>query len=92
MAVMQWVNESFPSYAFVIFALVTFGAFFYSKVFLDPLAKVPGPWYSKYSDVVLKRLWLDGSKTQYVHDLHKKYGESIPYRAMQTRALIPVVC
>ncbi|KAG6354950.1 hypothetical protein INS49_004031 [Diaporthe citri] len=74
MAVMHLVAESFPSAGFVIFALVTLGAFLYTKVFLDPLAKVPGPWYSKYTDVVLKRLWLGGSKTQYVHDLHKKYG------------------
>lgn len=93
MAVMQVVTESFPSAGFVIFAaLVTLGAFLYTKVFLDPLAKVPGPWYSKYTDVVLKRLWLGGSKTQYVHDLHKKYGESILYPGMRIRALIPVVC
>lgn len=73
------MSESFPSAGFVIFAvLVTFGAFLYTKVFLDPLAKIPGPWYSKYTDVVLKRLWLGGSKTQYVHALHEKYGKSVP--------------
>ncbi|KAL2284139.1 hypothetical protein FJTKL_09121 [Diaporthe vaccinii] len=74
MAFMQLVTESFPSAGFVIVTLVTLGVFLYAKVLLSPLAKVPGPWYSKYTDVVLKRLWLGGSKTQYVHDLHKKYG------------------
>lgn len=79
MAFMQLVTESFPSAGFVIFTLVTLGIFLYAKVLLSPLAKVPGPWYSKYTDVVLKRLWLGGSKTQYVHDLHKKYGELMLY-------------
>lgn len=79
MAVMQVVTDSIPSAGFAIFALVAFGVFLYSKVFLDPLARIPGPWYAKYTDVVLKRLWLGGSKTQYVHELHKKYGESSLY-------------
>ena len=77
MAIMQSVMEFLPSAKFVIFALVTLGVLLYAKVSLSPLAKVPGPWYSKYTDLVLKRLWLGGSKTQYVHALHKKYGELI---------------
>lgn len=92
MAVMQLVTESFPSAGFVILTLVTLGVLYCGRVLLNPLAKVPGPWYSKYTDVVLKRLWLGGSKTQYVHELHKKYGEAILYPSMQIRALIPVVC
>lgn len=78
MAVMQVVTDGLPSTRFAFFALVACGVFLCSKIFLDPLAKVPGPWYAKYTDVVLKRLWLGGSKTQYVHALHKKYGESSP--------------
>lgn len=84
MAVTKLVTESFPSAGFVVFILATLGVFLYVKVLINPLAKVPGPWYSKYTDVVLRRLWLGGSKTQYVHDLHKKYGELILYPGMQT--------
>lgn len=82
------VADSLPSAGYVIFALVAFGVFLCSKVFLDPLARVPGPWYAKYTDVVLKRLWLGGSKTQYVHALHKKYGESSPHAVTHARELI----
>jgi hypothetical protein len=72
----------------VIFALVTLGVFLFAKIHWNPLAKVPGPWYAKYTDVFLKRLWLGGSKTQYVHALHKKYGESILYTGMPLPKLI----
>lgn len=76
MTVAQLVIERLPSAGFAIFALVTLGACFYAKVLQDPLAKIPGPWYLKYTDIVLKRRWLSGSKTHYVHALHKKYGAS----------------
>lgn len=76
MTVTQLVTDRLPSAGFAIFALVTLGALFYTKVLQDPLAKIPGPWYSKYTDIVLKRRWLSGSKTHYVHALHKKYGAS----------------
>lgn len=88
MAVMQLVTESLPSAGFAILAVLTLSVFLYTKIFLDPLAKIPGPWYSKYTDIVLKRLWLGGSKTQYVHELHKKYGELISYPVKETRNLI----
>ncbi|KAJ4251352.1 hypothetical protein NW762_011333 [Fusarium torreyae] len=39
-----------------------------------PSSKVPGPWYSKWSDVVLKYKWLSGERPYYVHALHQKYG------------------
>lgn len=77
MAVMQVVTECLPSARVAIFVLATLGVLLLAKIHLNPLAKVPGPWYSKYTDVVLKRLWLGGSKTQYVHALHKKYGKLI---------------
>lgn len=90
MAVTQLLAERLPSAGFAIFALVTLGVFFYTKVLLDPLAKIPGPWYSKYTDVVLKRRWLSGSKTHYVHALHKKYGKSAKNPGVRISILIQV--
>ncbi|KAI3394048.1 hypothetical protein diail_3267 [Diaporthe ilicicola] len=74
MDTMQLLAGCCPSAGFAILALVILGVLFYTKILLSPLSKIPGPWYSKYTDVVLKRLWLGGSKTQYVHALHEKYG------------------
>lgn len=89
MAAMQFVTDCLPSGRVVIFVLATLGLLLFAKIHLNPLAKLPGPWYSKYTDVVLKRLWLGGSKTQYVHALHKKYGESIQsHTSMQILKLI----
>ncbi|KAG9257164.1 cytochrome P450 [Emericellopsis atlantica] len=39
-----------------------------------PISKIPGPWYSKWTSVVVTYHWLKGNKTYYVHDLHATYG------------------
>ncbi|KAI0468215.1 cytochrome P450 [Xylaria cf. heliscus] len=43
-------------------------------LFFNPLAKVPGPWYTNWTDVVLKTKILKGIGPIYVHQLHKQYG------------------
>lgn len=75
MDAMQLVTGGFPPAGLAISALVILGVLLYAKVLLNPLSKIPGPWYSKYTDVVLRKLWLGGGKTQYVHALHEKYGQ-----------------
>ncbi|KAI6778855.1 uncharacterized protein J7T54_000511 [Emericellopsis cladophorae] len=39
-----------------------------------PISKVPGPWYSRWTSVVVTYHWLKGNKAYYVHDLHATYG------------------
>ncbi|PSN71052.1 cytochrome P450 [Corynespora cassiicola Philippines] len=40
----------------------------------DPLSQVPGPWYAKWTSMVIIYHWLRGKRTAYVHHLHEKYG------------------
>ncbi|TGJ78977.1 hypothetical protein E0Z10_g9784 [Xylaria hypoxylon] len=40
----------------------------------DPLAKVPGPWYTKWTNAVLKIRSIKGDGPIYVDQLHEKYG------------------
>ncbi|KUI55449.1 hypothetical protein VP1G_02774 [Cytospora mali] len=44
------------------------------KCLKSPLAKLPGPWHSKFTDVVLTKHWLQATRPKYVHELHEKYG------------------
>lgn len=39
-----------------------------------PLSKVPGPWYSRFTRLVLKYHILAGREMYYVHALHRRYG------------------
>ncbi|KAI0908007.1 cytochrome P450 [Ustulina deusta] len=43
-------------------------------VVFDPLAKIPGPWYTKWTNVVLAIRTLAGEGPIYVDHLHEKYG------------------
>jgi hypothetical protein len=40
-----------------------------------PLSHLPGPWYSKWTDVILTFQWLSGRRAFYVHKLHQIYGK-----------------
>ncbi|QKD62054.1 cytochrome P450 [Fusarium oxysporum Fo47] len=43
-------------------------------IFFNPLSRLPGPWISCWTDAILKYHWLKGTKAQYVHRLHQRYG------------------
>ncbi|OAA77185.1 Cytochrome P450 [Akanthomyces lecanii RCEF 1005] len=42
-----------------------------------PISRVPGPWYSKWTSIVLKYYWIRGQKAIYVHALHEQYGRIV---------------
>ncbi|PHH75687.1 hypothetical protein CDD80_2176 [Ophiocordyceps camponoti-rufipedis] len=42
-----------------------------------PMARLPGPWHSKWTDAVMTSHWLRGSLCQYVHSLHERYGPTV---------------
>lgn len=39
-----------------------------------PLAKLPGPWYSLFSDAFLMYKEFSAQRRVYIHELHKTYG------------------
>ncbi|KAI1389176.1 putative cytochrome P450 [Hypoxylon trugodes] len=43
-------------------------------VLRKPISKVPGPSYTKFTDVYLKYIDMSGRRPEYVHALHEKYG------------------
>ncbi|KJK86857.1 hypothetical protein H633G_09287 [Metarhizium anisopliae BRIP 53284] len=38
------------------------------------ISRVPGPWYSKWTRVVIDYHFLRGTRSLYIHDLHAQYG------------------
>ena len=42
--------------------------------YTSPLAKLPGPWYSRYTNLVLRYQVLSGRRIFYVDKLHQQYG------------------
>ncbi|PNY23763.1 sterigmatocystin biosynthesis P450 monooxygenase [Tolypocladium capitatum] len=44
------------------------------QVLREPTSRVPGPWYSKWTSIVLDFHFLRGKRTRYIHALHHKYG------------------
>ncbi|KAG6111954.1 hypothetical protein E4U13_004517 [Claviceps humidiphila] len=48
--------------------------YFIFLVLSRPTSKLPGPWHSKWTDLVFRYQWFYGRQTFYTHDLHKKYG------------------
>lgn len=47
------------------------------KGFHGPLHAIPGPWYSRFTNIVLKYKTLTGQRAFYVHDLHQRYGSVV---------------
>ena len=47
---------------------------------VDPhgIRAYPGPWLAKLSDLWLGRVAAEGHRSERVHELHEKYGESYP--------------
>jgi cytochrome P450 len=42
--------------------------------YFAPISRLPGPNISRWTNVVLNYHWLKGTRAQYVHDLHQRYG------------------
>ncbi|PVI05800.1 cytochrome P450 [Periconia macrospinosa] len=46
----------------------------YIGLFSSPLSSIPGPWYSRFTHLVLRFYTLTGRRIHYVHYLHCRYG------------------
>ncbi|KAI1396672.1 putative cytochrome P450 [Hypoxylon fuscum] len=44
------------------------------SVLSSPLAKLPGPWYTKWTETVVKYNVIKGRRPKWVHSLHERYG------------------
>ncbi|PYH75080.1 cytochrome P450 [Aspergillus vadensis CBS 113365] len=44
------------------------------QAFLSPLRHLPGPWYTSWTGIVLRFQALKGYRSQWVDELHRKYG------------------
>ncbi|ORY70424.1 cytochrome protein [Pseudomassariella vexata] len=67
-----------PSVQFVGLVSIVGGLIVWAYTLLtNPLAKLPGPWYSIWTDTVLRYHILKGQRPTYVHSLHLKYGPII---------------
>ncbi|TWU73690.1 hypothetical protein ED733_004748 [Metarhizium rileyi] len=44
------------------------------SVLSNPTSKLPGPWYTKWTDLVANYQHIKGNKALYVHTLHQQYG------------------
>ncbi|CAG9980940.1 unnamed protein product [Clonostachys byssicola] len=66
------------TYSNLSVSVFIFAAFLYvAHVLRRPTSKVPGPWYSKWTGIVLQYHWLRGQRTYYIHSLHQRYGPTV---------------
>ena len=47
------------------------------RALCSPLAKLPGPWYTNFTDAAIKINTVKGLTPKYIHSLHEKYGMSL---------------
>jgi hypothetical protein len=47
------------------------------QAYKDPLSKIPGPWFSRWTGLVETSYYVRGYRHLYVHSLHEKYGSSL---------------
>jgi hypothetical protein len=42
-----------------------------------PIANIPGPWYTKFTSLILKYHEFTSNRRLYIHALHLKYGSAV---------------
>ncbi|KAK0618649.1 Cytochrome P450 monooxygenase aflV [Lasiodiplodia hormozganensis] len=63
-----------------------------SRGLLSPLSKIPGPIWSRYTNLPLKLALLSGKRTLFIHDLHKKYGPVVRISPGEVSISDPTAC
>ncbi|KAK4106461.1 cytochrome P450 3A13 [Parathielavia hyrcaniae] len=62
---------------FITLSLVALAVHTLRHALRSPLNQIPGPWYAKFTSLVLKWNEFRANRTRYIHDLHLKYGPSV---------------
>lgn len=63
-----------------------------SRGLLSPLSNIPGPIWSRYTNLPLKLALLSGKRTLFIHDLHKKYGPVVRISPGEVSISDPTAC
>ncbi|KAA8908957.1 cytochrome P450 [Sphaerosporella brunnea] len=59
------------------------------KLFLSPLSRIPGPWYTALTSLWLKPYTLSGRRHHIVHSLHQRYGPIVRLTPTQISIIDP---
>ncbi|KAI9695102.1 MAG: hypothetical protein M1820_008927 [Bogoriella megaspora] len=75
----EWSNITLKGFALAVLGLYI--AFYvvksFYRAFTSPLRHLPGPWYTKFSNVVLFWKVMAGQRSFYIDALHRKYGPTV---------------
>lgn len=61
----------------ILLALALFLSHSLYQSLSSPLIQIPGPWYARYTSLILKWHEFKAKRTVYIHELHKKYGPAV---------------
>ncbi|KAL2156198.1 hypothetical protein VTH82DRAFT_943 [Thermothelomyces myriococcoides] len=61
----------------LLFAIVLLAVHALRRALTSPLNKIPGPWYARFTTLVLKWHEFRANRTGYVHAMHLKYGPTV---------------
>lgn len=64
-----------------LFKLTSVQHFIYNRL-SSPLARIPGPAISKWTDLVYIYYWFAGKAPNYVHRLHETYGKNLQWHLL----------
>jgi hypothetical protein len=58
-------------------SLVLLAAYTLRQAIVSPLNKLPGPWYARFTSLVLKWHEFRANRTRFIHELHLQYGPAV---------------
>lgn len=61
----------------ICFSLLVLAAHALRQALSSPLNKIPGPWYARFTTLVLKWHEFRAGRTRYIHRLHLRYGPAV---------------
>ncbi|KAL4892493.1 cytochrome P450 [Aspergillus ambiguus] len=56
------------------YAVILVALMFLSRALSSPIAKVPGPWYTLFTGLIIKYHEFTATRRVFIHELHKQYG------------------
>ena len=66
------LEQQWPTY--VLTALAIWISIIFARALQSPVSKVPGPAYSKFTEIWLMIQEFSGNRRLYIHELHQRYG------------------
>ncbi|KAK6610256.1 cytochrome P450 [Botrytis cinerea] len=77
MAFSVWFQSSSIAQIAFVFICLAFSVKIIYRAYLTPLRKIPGPWYARFTHLVLKYYVITGHRLHYIHYLHQTYGHIV---------------